>query len=85
MVITRPLKEIEATRIRRNWHKVLGSFGAKILYNKIYSFLHENNKSYITVSYNQFRVDKQVQNKLLNFVDLNPSKTQLELAEKWLR
>ena len=85
VIITRPFKEIENTRIRRKWPKVYGSYGANILYNSIYGFLHQNEDSYMVLPYNKFRTNFEIQKKLLSFLDLNPSDAQIESAKNWLR
>jgi len=54
VVVTRPLANIENTRVRRNWSAIYGRVGAEVIYKNIYSFLQENNKSYFEISFEDY-------------------------------
>lgn len=84
LVVTRPFEIIEKTRIRRRWPSTYGGQGAVKIYNQIYSFLHNNNKSYLTIAYQEFKAKKQVQDSLINYCGLQPTDAQLQAAREWL-
>jgi hypothetical protein len=76
VVVTRPFAQIENTRMRRQWNRVYGEWGARFVYNRIYNFLHENQKSYMTIPYSLFMESEQTRLRVLDFCDLNVSNSQ---------
>lgn len=67
VVVTRPLANIEKTRVRRNWHNVYGRAGAEVVYRNIYSFLQENNKSYFAISFEDYLTSERQRLMLLEY------------------
>lgn len=67
VVVTRPFSKIEETRVRRNWHQVLGRAGAEVVYRNIYSFLQENNKSYFAISFEDYLTSERQRLMLLEY------------------
>ena len=83
--VTRPFEEIERTRNRRNWHPVHGSKGAKTIYSTSFNFLNNNSCPFISIPFNMFRNDNKLRSKMLDFIELSPSKKQIQSAESFLR
>jgi len=83
--VTRPFEEIENTRIRRNWHPIMGSDGAKHIYSVAYNFFTLSSCPFISIPFNEFRSDTKIRKKMLDFVDLSPSAKQIKNAEDFLR
>lgn len=85
LTINRPLKEIEKTRQRRQWHKIYGIYGAKKIYGKIYSDLLNRQAPYTPVMFDRFKNDllyrEQLGKNLLH--GFKPS--DWEKAEAWLK
>lgn len=71
VVVTRPFAEIEETRKRRGWHAVYGERGASAVYDRIYNFLHQNDKQFISIPYMAFMTSHEVRSKVLDFCDLD--------------
>lgn len=67
VVVTRPLAKIEETRARRNWHPVHGRVGAEIIYREIYSFLQDNNKSFYSISFEDYLTSERERLTLLEY------------------
>ena len=80
VVVTRPFEKIEATRMRRSWHEVYGSKGAKTIYGHIYSFLQENGYTFFAISYEDFLASAEKRIKLLEFCDITVDLDQAEVA-----
>ncbi|THD68253.1 MAG: hypothetical protein E7813_11500 [Bradyrhizobium sp.] len=85
VLVHRPFNNIEATRLRRQWHPVYGKAGARVIYNSLYSKLHEGSKSYISVPYESFLTHLAIQQDLLSFCSINPTPSELTEARKFLR
>lgn len=86
VVVTRPFHKIEETRMRRGWHEVYGQAGAQIIYDRIYSFLHEQEKTFFTLSYDGFLNSAENRLKMLDFCDLDVTNEQAITAfEKIIR
>jgi len=85
VLVTRPLKKIEATRQRRNWHPVYGEKGAEQIYKTATSFLLDNSCSYLAIPYNALLNDDCSRHQLLGFCDLSPSNEMLQQALDFLR
>jgi hypothetical protein len=85
VLVHRPFNNIEATRLRRQWHPVYGKAGARVIYNSLYSKLHGGSKSYISVPYQSFLENLAMQNDLLSFCSMNPTPSELSEARKFLR
>jgi hypothetical protein len=85
VLVHRPFNNIEATRLRRQWHPVYGKAGAQVIYNSLYSKLHEGLKAYISVPYESFLTNSAIQDDLLSFCSIDPTASELTEARKFLR
>lgn len=85
ILVTRPLKRIESTRRRRNWHPVYGEVGAEQIYRTAANFLLENSCPYLAIPYNALLSDNCSRQYLLDFCDLTPSNEALQQALDFLR
>ena len=83
--VTRPLQDIEKTRVRRNWPPVYGGKGAKALYGVAFDFLVQAGCSYISVPFDHFRSSAALREKVLAFTELNPTEAQRAAADAFLR
>ena len=83
--ITRPNDEIEETRKRRNWHTSLGAKGAQMIQSVAYNFLTANSCPFISIPFNIFRKNSELRHKMLDYIELSPSRDQIQDAEAFLR
>jgi hypothetical protein len=86
IVVHRPLEEIEASRLRRNWPPVFGSLGAQYIYNNIFNDLLKNNLSFLGISYFDFVTNTyQSLEKIIEYCDINDLKSNLEDAKEFVK
>ncbi len=85
VLVTRPFEDIESTRVRRKWTASFGAEGAKLIYVTSYNFLTARSRPYLAVPFNAFRTEAGLRQKMLNYVDLTPSVSDLAEAEAFLR
>lgn len=78
--VTRPLEQIEATRLRRKWHPVYGALGANIIYQTAMKFLISHSRNYLSIPYNSLVNDDTVRATLLEFCKLSPTDEMLSNA-----
>lgn len=83
--VTRPIEQIEATRVRRKWHPVYGAQGAKQIYSTATNFLISNSCPYLSVPYNSLIDDVATRKTLLDFCNLSPTDEMLNNAAEFLR
>ena len=83
--VTRPIDQIEATRVRRRWHPIYGALGAKQIYSVATDFLINNSCPYLSVPYTSLLNDIQMRQALLDFCNLEPNSQMLSDAENFLR
>lgn len=83
--VTRPLKHIEATRVRRKWHPVHGQTGAQAIYQASHNFLIENSCPFISVPFEAFRKDAALRQNVLDYIGLEPTPDALKTAETFIR
>ncbi len=77
IVVTRPLQEIEQTRLRRGWNKNYGAHGAQKIYNNIFSTLMDSKIQYSLVAYDELLArPEKIFTQLSSFLDLSPSPQQ---------
>jgi hypothetical protein len=55
ILVHRPMEEIEASRIRRNWEPQYGAIGAQMIYPKLYTDLSTMKKTYLAISYHDLQ------------------------------
>lgn len=84
VVVTRKFEEIEKSRVRRGWSSNYGWEGANKIYNNAYTFLHENEKRFFVVPYKNFLHSAESRVDLLNFIGLEPTKKEKQIAEKFI-
>ena len=82
--VTRPLEDIEQTRMRRRIHSIYGKKGAKLLYLNAFNYLVAEAKPFIAVPFSRFRRDEGFRTKVLDFIELDPAEDQLNAAEDFL-
>lgn len=84
VVVTRKFQEIEQSRLRRGWNANYGSEGANKIYNRSYTFLHENEKQFHVVPYKLFLQSSSIRDGVIDFVGLSPDKKQRAKAEAFI-
>ena len=82
--VTRPIEQIEASRMRRKWHPVYGKQGANRLYSVATHFLISNSCNYLSVAYNALVGDVSVRKTLLDFCNLEPTDEMLKNSADFL-
>jgi hypothetical protein len=80
VVVTRPFEQIEKTRNNMKWHETYGRVGAQKIYDQIFSYLLDNTKTFLTISFNDFRNSQEARLKLLDYCDLNVSNSEADAA-----
>jgi hypothetical protein len=80
VVLTRPFDQIESTRNAMNAHENLGRIGAQKIYDQIFSYLTDNSKTFLTISFEDFMKSSETRLKLLDYCDLDVSDFQAEEA-----
>lgn len=80
LVVTRPFEKIEQTRIKQNLHPSYGSEGAKVIYERAYSFLHDKEKTFFAVPFRNFAASKESRFQLIDYCELDVSNEQIEKA-----
>ena len=83
LVVTRPIEEIEQTRIRRKWPDVYGRKGAILIYKKIDDYFSRNQK-FLKIEYGDFRHNETQHKLVIDFFELNPTESQRKSAKQWL-
>ena len=83
--VTRPFDEITRTQVRRNWHPIMGADGAKHIYSVANNFFTLSSSSFISIPFNVFKNDRELRNKMLDFIEISPSEKQIYDAESFLR
>ncbi len=84
VVVTRPLRFIEKTRLRRNWPPIYGEIGAKSIYQHIYNELHNRGKSYLAVPYESFLKNHDIQQSMLSYCSIHSSNEQFQRARHFI-
>lgn len=80
VVVTRPFDKIEETKVLQKWPDNQGRIGAQAIYDQIYSFLHENNKTFFTISITDFMNSENARLKLLDYCDLDVADSTAKVA-----
>jgi hypothetical protein len=80
VVVTRPFDKIEETRVSQGWPENEGRLGAQAIYDQIYSFLHEQEKSFFTISIKEFMDVRQSRLQLLDYCDLDVTDSAADIA-----
>jgi hypothetical protein len=80
IVVTRPLEKIEQTRIRQGLEASHGKDGAKIIYERIYDYLHETEKVFLAFAFRNFAASDELRYQVLDFCGLDVSDARATLA-----
>lgn len=79
--VTRPLKQIEATRARRNWPSNYGAKGAQHINSRTFGHLLRMGKSYLGISYSDLTANtEQTAMRIISFSGLDDLRTNLPAA-----
>jgi len=84
ILVTRPLREIENTRLRRQWHPVHGEWGAKQIYSVAMNFLIEYSCPCLSVPYNAMLHSREMRDTLVRYCGLSPGSDRMKKAEGFL-
>jgi len=72
ILLQRPLKDIEATRVRRRWAAQYGAAGAEVIYSKARSDLANLDREFLDVSFDHFLEEpEQELLRILNFCQID--------------
>lgn len=86
IIVHRPLDEIEASRLRRNWGAQYGGSGAQHLYGHMFNDLFQHKLSFLGVSYYDFvNNTRQSLKKIIGYCDIEHLQKNLEKAEAFVR
>ena len=85
VLVTRPLDQIERTRLRRKWHATFGQAGARVIYSAAFSNLTDMERGYHTVAFGEFLRSATTRRALASNLGLDPQAGQIEAADGWLR
>lgn len=86
ILVHRPLEEIEASRMRRNWAPIYGALGARLIYSKLVSDLVQMRKSYLAVSYRDLQENpRREMQRMLDFCDLSALAGRIDDAVGFVR
>ena len=84
--VLRPMKDIEKTRVRRNWSSEVGVKGAQVIYSNMFNTLINENFPTLMIKYknliqNPLAVIKQI----VKFTSINPSDDQIKQASAFIK
>lgn len=84
LFLTRPMQEIERSRLRRRWHPIYGASGAVKLQKIASEFMIKNSCPYLSVPYRSLLTDRAFRQTILDYCGLKPTVDMLKCAERWL-
>jgi Sulfotransferase family len=86
ILVHRPLNEIEASRLRREWAEYFGAAGATKVYTKMFSDLFERKLSALMISHGDFVKDtRDALKKIINYCDLHFLEHNIEKAMNFVK
>ena len=86
ILVHRPLREIEASRLRRNWLAYMGSAGANRIYLKILADLMEHRLSALMVSHGDFVTNtRDWLRRIIHYCGLHFIENNIENAVNFIR
>jgi len=85
LVVSRPLDQIEQSRLRRRWHRVYGAEGANKIYSAAFNGLINHAVSFRTVAYPEFQTKLAYRRRLIGELGFQPTPDMLSAAESWIR
>lgn len=86
IVVHRPLDEIDASRLRRNWGPRFGASGAQQIYGHMFNELIQHKLSFLGISYDDVvNNTRQSLNKIIAYCDIQHLQKNLENAVAFVR
>lgn len=86
IVVHRPIEEIEASRLRRNWPALFGALGAQHMYGHIFRDIINHKLSFIGISYADFvNETRHALEKIIDFCEIGELQQNLETAEAFVK
>jgi hypothetical protein len=85
VMVTRPFRDIESTRLRRKWPSNYGSKGAQIIYSRALSQAIDYGIPFVSVGFNSFKESKETRANLIDFCGITVDDTHLLNAENFIR
>jgi hypothetical protein len=86
IVVHRPLDEIDASRLRRNWGPRYGASGAQHIYGHMFNDLIQHKLSFLGVSYGDFvNNTRQSLKRVIDYCDLQYLQKNLEKAAAFVK
>lgn len=86
LFVTRPIAQIEASRVRRGWPVNYGAEGAQHINSRTFGHLLRCEKSYLGVSYNDLRENtRESAKRIIDFCALGDLEANLETACRLIR
>lgn len=84
--VLRALRDIEATRARRNWKPVLGLQGARVLYSQLFAVLLNRTEPTHIIRFHELLAEPEAQlQQLIDFLALQPGMAARRAALEFLR
>jgi len=86
IIVHRPMSEIEASRVRRNWPEYFGAAGANKVYMKMFSDMFDHKLSALMTSHGNFvKRTRDALEKIINYCDLQFLEHNIEKAMSFVR
>jgi len=86
IVVHRPLDEIDASRLRRNWEPRYGASGAQQIYGHMFNDLIQHQLSFLGISYGDFVNNTRLSLKnIIEYCDIGYLQKNLEKAAAFVR
>ena len=85
VMVTRPFRDIENTRLRRKWAWNYGSKGAHIIYSRALSQAIDYGVPFVSVDFENFKKNTETRKNLTDFCGIKVDDTRLLGAESFIR
>jgi hypothetical protein len=86
IVVHRPMSEIEASRVRRNWPEQFGAAGANKVYMKMFADMFDHKLSALMISHGDFvKHTRNALEKIIDYCDLHFLDDNIEKAMSFVR
>lgn len=81
LVVMRPFKAIEATRLRRQWHASYGVMGAQMIYGKLFAHIVNTSTPYLLTRYADLLTNpERFIQEVSGFLEISPTEQQIQEA-----
>lgn len=80
LLVTRPFEKIESSRAKQKLEPTYGEYGARVIYERAYSYLHEREKTFMTFSFKNFAASHLLRMQIVDFCDLDVSENEVRVA-----